>query len=176
MISRRFPSTLALLLIVPHCLAQSPLPTNPATGPSVTSEQTVTFVNGPWRFHLGDDASWANSEFDDATWEPYTIDATHASLTLSKTVESTRLGGWQAHGHPGYVGYAWYRISVNPGSERKALAILMPRFVDDAYQLYVNGKLMGELGQFQGHHFVYSTRPMLFPIAAEFIPATGPFT
>jgi hypothetical protein len=181
MISRRFPSTLALLFILPCCLAQSSLPAGAAPGSApgptnVTSEQTVTFVNGPWRFHIGDDASWADSGFDDSTWEPYTIDTTHAPLTLSKVVEGTRLGGWQAHGHPGYVGYAWYRISVNPVSERKALAILLPRFVDDAYQLYVNGKLIGAFGQFEGHNFVSATQPKLFAIPAETIPATGPFT
>jgi hypothetical protein len=173
---RTSPCLLALLLI-PCCLAESSMQTRPTTDPaSVTTEQAVTIVNGPWRFHIGDDARWADSGFDDSTWEAYTIDSAHAPLTLSKAVDGALLGGWQAHGHPGYVGYAWYRISVDPASDRGALAILMPKYVDDAYQIYVNGQQIGAFGQFEGHHLTYTTFPKLFPIPDGLIPATGPFT
>jgi hypothetical protein len=106
----------------------------------------VAIVNGPRRFHIGDDPRWADPGFDDSTWEAYTLESVDVPLTLSKAVGGAQLGGWQAHGHPGYVGYAWYRISVDPGFERSALAILMPRYVDDAYEIYVNGQPIGAFG------------------------------
>src|SRR5271156_2667243 len=177
MIFRTSPSLLALLLILPCCLAESSVQTHPAAGPaSVTIEQAVAIVNGPWRFHIGDDARWADSGFDDSMWEAYTIDSAHVPLTLSNAVEGAQLGGWQAHGHPRYVGYAWYRISVDPGSDRGALGILMPKYVDDAYEIYVNGQQIGEFGKFEGNYLAYTAYPKLFPIPAGSIPATGPFT
>jgi hypothetical protein len=177
MIFRTSLSLLALLLILPCCLAESSVQAPPTAGPaSATIEQTVAILNGPWRFHIGDDARWADSEFDDSTWEAYTIDSGHAPLTLSKVVEGAQLGGWQAHGHPGYVGYAWYRISVDPDPERSALAILMPKYVDDAYEIYVNGQQIGAFGQFEGHYLAYTAQPKLVPIPAKIIPARGPFT
>jgi hypothetical protein len=177
MIFRTTPFLLALLVILPCCVAQSSLQTRPTADPaSVTIEQAVVIVNGPWRFHIGDSARWADSGFDDSTWEGYTIDSAHLPFTLSKAVESARLGGWQAHGHPGYVGYAWYRINVDPGSDRGALGILMPKYIEDAYEIYVNGQQIGSFGQFGGHSLAYTTHPKLFPIPAGTIPATGPFT
>jgi hypothetical protein len=177
MIFRTSPSLLALLLILPCCLAESSVQTHTTADPArVTTGQAVMIVNGPWRFHMGDDPRWADPGFDDSTWETYTIDSAHAPLTLSKAVEGAQLRGWQAHGHPGYVGYAWYRISVDPASDRGALAILMPKYVDDAYQIYLNGQQIGAFGQFQGHHLAYTSQPQLFPIPAGIIPAAGPFT
>jgi hypothetical protein len=177
MIFRTTPFLLALLVILPCCPAESSAQTRPSADPaSATIEQAVVIVNGPWRFHIGDDARWADFGFDDSTWEAYTIDSADVPLTLSKVVEGARPGGWQAHGHPGYVGYAWYRISVDPGSDRGALGILMPRYIDDAYEIYVNGQQIGEFGQFGGHYLAYTTHPKLFPIPAGSIPAAGPFT
>ena len=155
-------------------------PIFPASAPtadpaSVTIDQAVAIVNGPWRFTSGMTHAGPTG-FDDLTWEAYTLESVDVPLTLSKAVEGAQLSGWQAHGHPGYVGYAWYRIRVDPGFARSALAILMPRYVDDAYEIYVNGQLIGAFGQFQGYNLAYTTQPKLFPIPARIIPSTGPFT
>jgi len=165
------------LMLTLGCVAASSLQGHSATpAPIATTAQTVATVNGPWRFHSGDDARWADPAFDDSSWETYTIDPVHAWLTVPEVLEAAPLAGWQAHGHPGYVGYAWYRISIDPTSDRSALAILMPQYVDDSYQVYANGKQIGGFGQFGDHHFAYYSRPELFPVPAGVIPATGPLT
>lgn len=172
------PFFLALILVITSgCFAEPSLQEH-ATLPSVTGEtgQAVAVVNGPWRFHVGDDARWADPGFDDTTWETYTIDPVRASLTVPEALQVAPLPGWQAHGHSRYFGYAWYRISIDPASDRSNLAVLMPPYVDDSYQVYVNGKQIGAFGQFGDRSFVYYSRPKFFPIPAGAIPSTGPFT
>ena len=55
--------------------------------------------------------------------------------------------GWTAKGCPRLAGYAWYRVqvevSIGNGGAVPPLAIRMPDNLDDAYQVYVNGRLMG---------------------------------
>ena len=166
-----------VFLIIPSSVAESSVQKLSKIDPAIaTTGRAVTILNGPWRFQIGDDARWADPEFNDSTWEAYTIDPIHVPLTLLEVIENAPLAGWQGHGHSGYVGYGWYRISVDPPSARDALAILMPRRVDDAYEIYVNGKQIGAFGQFKGHRFAYTAHPELFPIPAGIIPATGPFT
>lgn len=80
--------------------------------------------------------------------------------------------GWTALGDPGYSGYAWYRLNVNvqydPGLTEGGLKIIMPDDVDDAYQVYVNGQLIGELGHFTPRGVTtYLTLPRTFTVPKE---------
>jgi hypothetical protein len=174
----RGPFLFALALVFTSGGFAEPSLQESATVPSPTGEtvQAVAILNGPWRFHVGDDTRWANPGFNDTTWEAYTIDPVHASLTVPEVIQAAPLPGWRAHGHARYLGYAWYRISIDPGSDRSTLAILMPAYFDDSYQIYVNGKQIGVFGQFGDHDFVYYSRPKLFAIPAAAIPSTGPIT
>ena len=92
-------------------------------------------LDGPWQFHVGDNPEWAQPSTPDATgiggWEQLSPDKT-----------------WGAQGHPSYVGYAWYRKHVDlrmaPGiGPDVALGI---RHIDDAYEIYWNGRLVGHYG------------------------------
>ena len=56
--------------------------------------------------------------------------------------------GWTAKGHPGYSGYAWYRIRLQVGDHGQALAMLVPSNIQDAYQVFSNGRLAGSTGKF----------------------------
>ncbi|HEU4654843.1 MAG TPA: hypothetical protein VFS47_12710, partial [Steroidobacteraceae bacterium] len=68
----------------------------------------ATLLDGAWRFHTGDDAQWARVDTDDSDWE--TIDLTASPGSHDGDVGlPDYVGGWMAHGHPGYRGYAWYR-------------------------------------------------------------------
>ena len=80
--------------------------------------------------------------------------------------------GWTTLGHPGYFGYAWYRIRVQvlrqPGQARQGagLALAGPAHVDDAYEVFDNGELAGHFGDFNGGRpVVYFTQPKMFPLA-----------
>jgi Stage II sporulation protein E (SpoIIE) len=84
----------------------------------------------PWQFHLGDDPAWASPNFDDSLWE---------QLSPSKT--------WGAQTHPNTEGFGWYRLHIAfargaPGT----IALLVPQ-VDDAYEVYWNGRLIGSHGK-----------------------------
>ncbi len=74
--------------------------------------------------------------------------------------------GWSDRGHAGYWGYAWYRIEVEvnapPG---KGLALEGPPGVDDGYQVFQNGTLLGSFGSFSSSRpVVYNTQPMMFAL------------
>ena len=81
--------------------------------------------------------------------------------------------GWTARGYKGTSGYAWYRLRVNLQDGQTALALKMPGNFDDAYQVYLNGQLMGEFGRFTAHGVTaYSALPRAFPLPAD--PGAGP--
>jgi hypothetical protein len=97
-------------------------------------------LDGPWQFHLGDDAVWAYPTIDDVTghdgWEEIQADSP-----------------WGAQTHPNYSGYAWYRkhLSISPAKGAPAdIALLIPA-IDDVYELYWNGVRVGGVGTFPPH-------------------------
>jgi hypothetical protein len=89
-------------------------------------------IDAPWQFHLGDDRFWADPDFDDSRWEQLTVDKP-----------------WGAQGHPNNGGFAWYRrhikVTLAPGAEPD-LALLIP-LVENAYEIYWNGRLVGGRGK-----------------------------
>lgn len=94
-------------------------------------------LDGPWQFHVGDDPSWATPEIEDATgqngWEELTADKP-----------------WGLQGHPNYAGYGWYRkhIDLTPAPGVSPEFALMIPGIDDIYEMYWNGQLIGGLGSF----------------------------
>jgi hypothetical protein len=133
----------------------------------------------PWRFHTGDNMAWVQPGFDDSTWDAM-------DLTLPQGSKDPYLGstgfvpGWTMRGYAGYTGYAWYRMRVNvqendANSSKSDLALKMPVDVDDAYQVYVNGQLVGDFGRFSAHGVTsYLTLPRAFTLPANL--STGPMT
>jgi hypothetical protein len=129
-------------------------------------------LNGPWKFHVGDSPMaagtnaplWATPGFDDSQWE--TVDLTPLKGAFDPVAGySGYVPGWTAKGHPGYWGYAWYRIRVRLQSKPGVnLAVEGPSDVDDAYQLFANGALLGSFGHFEADHapVLYNTRPEFF--------------
>ena len=70
-----------------------------------TLRAAATLLDGAWRFHTGDDPRWADANTDDNGWE--TIDLTAVPGSHDGDVGlPDYVGGWMAHGHPGYHGYA----------------------------------------------------------------------
>jgi len=131
---------------------------------------------GPWKFTVGDSPVnpktgqplWAEPDFDDSKWQ--TVDLTPENGAADPiSGQSEYVPGWTAFGHAGHWGYAWYRIRVHvealPG---KKLALLGPADMDDAYQAFANGKLLGQFGDFKSDPpTVYNTRPMMFPLPSQ---------
>ena len=173
-LARRLCLLVFLCEIAPVCLASPP----PANSLVTASEHihlgdSVVALNGPWKFRIGDspiDSAtgqplWAEPGLDDSSWENVDLTAPAGSYDpIAGT--SGYVPGWIAKGHPGYWGYAWYRIRVavdtKPGSK---LALAGPSDVDDIYQVFDNGRQVGTFGDFSGTTpSIYTTRPEMFPL------------
>src|SRR5262245_42727877 len=129
----------------------------------------ATLLDGPWRFHTGDDPRWADADADDSAWEK--IDLTPAPGSHDGDVGlPDYVGGWMAHGHPDYTGYAWYRRVVTVPATPSSWDILGPTLVESGYELYWNGQLLGGSGRLGPNPRMVGTRPLLFEIPAH---ATG---
>lgn len=117
---------------------------------SVVLGHSVVALDGPWKFHTGDDPHWADAGFDDSGWENMDLsappDANDGDVGITPYTS-----GWSSKGHPGYQGYAWYRLrsTVTPPAG-EALALLGPWAVDSSYQVYADGALLGGIGDFSG--------------------------
>ncbi len=101
-------------------------------------------LGGDWQFHLGDDLRWASPSFDDSAWE---------SISTASS--------WGSQTHPSYTGFAWYRrqLQIDPAAGGDVhYALLMPQ-VDDAYEVYWNGNLIGRYGQLPPHPRWYYSPP-----------------
>jgi hypothetical protein len=72
-----------------------------------------------------------------------------------------------AHGYPGYTGYAWYRRAVDIPAVPARWDILGPTLVEDGYELYWNGQLLGGSGHLGPHPRVVGTRPLQFALPAD---------
>lgn len=117
---------------------------------AVELNEAMVTLTGPWRFHVGDNPRWADPAFDDSGWELIEL-AAPASATDGDVGLPNYAPGWSAKGHPGYYGYAWYRIRLSLRTPmRESLALLGPWDVDSAYQIYENGRLLGGVGDFSG--------------------------
>lgn len=93
-------------------------------------------LGGPWQFHLGDDPAWAAPALDDSGWEQLTADQP-----------------WGAQGHDSYTGFGWYRrhIETQAGPGAATEYALLFDLVDDAYEVYWNGALIGQSGKLPPH-------------------------
>lgn len=149
----------------------------PANSVPVTLGQSVVALNGPWRFHIGDDPRWADPSFDDSNWE--TVDLTGTSQTTVPGVPVPGfVSGWTARGHAGYAGYAWYRMRVRISGAAGPLTLLSPEWFDNAFQVFANGRLIGSFGDFNGPAPVlYEGNPARFTLpASAYRPGADGFT
>src|ERR1700692_951453 len=97
-------------------------------------------LSGPWRFHIADDLHWAEPGFNDTPgengWETILVDRR-----------------WGAQGHYAYTGFAWYLLNlrVTPAADVKTeFQLLLPR-LEDACEVYWNGRLVGRYGKLPPH-------------------------
>jgi len=153
-------ATLLALAIVIADLASGGRPDPPAL------RAAATLLDGSWRFHTGDDPHWADANLDDSGWE--TVDMTALPGSHDGDVGlPDYVGGWMTHGHPGYYGYAWYRRAVTVPAGRASWEILGPTLVEDGYELYWNGQLLGGSGKLGPTPRVVGTRPLRFALPAD---------
>jgi hypothetical protein len=133
-------------------------------GASLMRGQTVDFnqqrvpmadLDGPWRFHAGDDSAWADPGYDDSGWP---------LLMAGKT--------WSEQGYRGQD-MGWYRLGVVIPARPGPLAIYFPE-VEDSFQVFANGHMIGQVGDLPPHpRFVLSSYN-LFRIPSDAISPGQP--
>jgi len=154
----------------------------PDSTAQVTLGQSAVPLYGPWKFTIGDSPIdpktdrplWAEPGFDDSHWE--TVDLTPKEGAVSPIAGlSGYVPGWTSRGHADYSGYAWYRIRVHcQGGDSSPLALAGPANLDDAYQAYAEGKLLGSFGDFSRKQpVIYYTQPFRFRLAESCQPAAA---
>jgi phosphoserine phosphatase RsbU/P len=84
-----------VLLISSLASLRAQTPANPSSASTSVAIHGTLDLNGPWRFHTGDDPSWANPDFDDSSWPQISL----SSSLAEQGIET-------------YSGYAWYRIRI----------------------------------------------------------------
>lgn len=133
------------------------------TEATLRADKYLTTLNGPWKFIAGDNMQYGEASYDDSQWENMDLTAP-AGVHDDDVGLSGYMPGWTAKGHSNYSGYAWYRINVPIDSlTGNNLALAAPPAVDDAYQLFINGSLLGQAGDFSGTVPVaYSIQPRIF--------------
>ncbi len=135
----------------------------------------------PWKFTEGDSPTdpathkplWAEPDFDDRQWENMDLTPKQGS-THPISGESGYVPGWTTKGHPGYWGFAWYRIRVRTEAQPgRRMALLSPSDVDDDFQVFANGVLLGSFGDFSANPPVsYYAQPRMFPLPQATIDTT----
>jgi hypothetical protein len=182
---RLAPGLLLLAIAAPVCLAAPPpAPSSAQDSVSITLGRAAVSLYGPWKFTTGDSPLdpktgqplWAEPAFNDSHWE--TVDLTPASGAQNPiTGTAGYVPGWTQRGHPGYWGDAWYRIRVHTHAEPGIRFALAGPSIDDAYQIYDNGILVGHFGVFLPHgHRVYYSEPLMFDLPAAASDASGQST
>jgi sigma-B regulation protein RsbU (phosphoserine phosphatase) len=153
---------LALLCLLPcllilaganmRCLAfqSTSQPAPPATFDLDHDREPIVSLDGSWRFHPGDNSTWADPAFDDSSWPLLRSDSS-----------------WSTQGYPGMNGYGWYRFTVAVPANHPPLALELAPIMT-SYSIFLDGHPAGEIG---------STPPSMFPIAEweyQVIPLPAP--
>ncbi len=155
----------ALLLGASHKHKEAPAP---PPAPGISLGNSAISLTGPWKFSPGDSPeandspAWAQPGFDDSSWS--TIDLTPQPGSFDPTMNTAGyVPGWTAKGFPDLSGYAWYRLRVRVSNPTQPLSIKMPADFEDAYQVYANGQLVGQFGQFDSiPPTSFFSRPVVF--------------
>lgn len=133
----------------------------------ITLGHSIVALTGPWMFHIGDDPRWADPKFDDSNWERVDL-VSHSGSFDPITGWQGYVPGWTAKGHPGYWGYGWYRIHLKIDARQgERLALDVAGNVDDAFQAFADGTLLGSFGHFpagSSHPVPYYSQPTMFQL------------
>lgn len=115
-------------------------------------------LEGKWKFNIGDKAAWSDTYFNDQSWESIYVPSK-----------------WEDEGFNGYNGFAWYRTSFDGrelGSNNASFTLLLG-YIDDADEVYINGKKIGSSGGFPPKYHTAYNAFRKYPIPSEVLNFTG---
>ena len=114
-------------------------------------------LSGKWKFNTGDMEEWKNLNYNDSRWQEIFVPAY-----------------WELQGYKDYDGFAWYRKTFTlPEDLSKEKLVLMLGLIDDIDQTYLNGTLIGSIGdwQFKGMPSNFNQNNEWETIRGYYIPA-----
>jgi Stage II sporulation protein E (SpoIIE) len=122
--------------------------------------QQIIALDQRMRFHPGDDPTlaWADPGLDDSPWP------------LIRGNET-----WYAQGYPHLTGSAWYRFKVALPSQSGPLALWVPLIATN-YQIYADGRLIGENGAMPPHPRPRYGPNLVFSIPADLVHSGRPIS
>jgi len=129
----------------------------PASSPATAASSLpagihgVVDLDGPWRFQIGDDPTWADAAFDDSKWQTVTLDQTLSDQGIDS-----------------YSGYAWYRLKLQPqqlaqfanASANQQIDLLLTGYSIGQLDAYVNGVEIGHTRGLTDHPSMYLSAPL----------------
>lgn len=117
----------------------------------------VVNLSGYWKFSIGDDANWAQANYNDSDWDEIMVPSS-----------------WEREGYNDYNGYAWYRkkISIPDFSKDQPIYLLLGN-IDDANEVYFNGKLIGLNGSFPPNYTTAYGQERRYTIPTNYIRHNG---
>lgn len=130
----------------------------PLVGYAGVQKDFVLMLDGSWKFQIGDNPEWAGADFDDSEWETINVPST-----------------WEDQGFFGYDGFAWYRKEFtlkDKDLKNKDIYVTLG-YIDDADQVYINGKLVGFSGTFPPHFSTALEVVRKYPIPLEYLNLQG---
>lgn len=107
-------------------------------------------LDGPWKFHTGDDPAWASPGFDDSRWE---------QIDISQP--------WGDQGHWSYSGFAWYRRRIDfesPASDATEIGLYLPAAIIGQYEVFWNGRLVGRTGRMPASPTERTSQPAAYQL------------
>jgi hypothetical protein len=125
-----------------------------APAPASVPVHGIISLDGPWRFHTGDDPAWAEPAFDDSSWTPVIL----GSALADQGIEN-------------YSGYAWYRLHLTPQQLTQAGGIPL--------EILVAGNSVGQLAAYvngyeSGHTVGMTDRPVMYQSPPFVVTITQP--
>ena len=115
--------------------------------------RSLVNLKGYWKFTIGDNPSWASPDYNDSNWERIFVPQS-----------------WESDGFANYNGYAWYRknftITIPKSTKYVYLNI---GYIDDADEVYINGKLVGASGKMGPLAETAYNIPRMYPIPKEIL-------
>ncbi len=117
----------------------------------------IMYLSGNWKFSIGDNANWANPGFNDNDWDVIRVP-----------------GKWEDNGYSEYNGYAWYRkdFTIKNISDNTPLYLVLGR-IDDADEVFLNGKKIGESGSFPPDYITAYNKTRKYLIPVEYLNFSG---
>jgi sialate O-acetylesterase len=113
--------------------------------------RSLVNLKGYWKFTIGDDPAWASPDYNDTEWDKLFVPQS-----------------WESSGYSNYNGYAWYRKNFTITIPKAAKYVYLNLgYIDDADEVYVNGKLVGASGHMGPIAQTAYNIPRMYPVPRE---------